>query len=159
MVIKPLVLSDRDKMRRLIERRGAFNKKEIQVAVSVVDEALRHPERADYHVMCAIDGHDLLTGYICFGPIPMTDDCYDLYWIVVDKKFSRKGIGRKLVEYMEELVVRKKARRIYADTSSGAAYKVGRSFCEKHGYGLVCVLEDFYRENDHKMIYMKELTR
>ena len=158
MVIRPVVLSDKDKIRRLIEQRGTFNKKEIQVAVDVVDEALRHPERADYHVMCAIDGPDLLAGYICFGPIPMTDDCYDLYWIVADKNFSRKGIGRELLEYMEGFVVRKKARRIYLDTSSGAAYKAARSFYEKHGYRLVYVLEDFYRESDHKMIYMKELS-
>jgi len=157
MVIRPLVWQDKDKIRPLLEQRGTFNKKEIEVAVELVDEALRSPERDEYHVACAIDFPDSLAGYICFGPIPMTDGCYDLYWIVVDRKYSRSGIGGRLLEFMEKDVINKGARRIYVDTSSTSAYDAARSFYEKHGYGLVCVLKDFYRENDHKMIYMKEL--
>jgi len=157
MVIRPLVWQDKDKIRRLLEQRGTFNKNEIKVAVELVDEALRFPEREEYHVACAIDPTDSLAGYICFGPIPMTDDCYDLYWVVVDKKYSRNGIGGRLLEFMEKDVINKRARRIYVDTSTAIGYDAARSFYEKHGYRLVCVLKDFYRKNDHKMIYMKEL--
>jgi ribosomal protein S18 acetylase RimI-like enzyme len=157
MVIRPLVWQDKDKIQQLLEQRGTFNKKEIEVAVELVDEALRFPEREEYHVACAIDPPDSLAGYICFGPIPMTDGCYDLYWIVVDKKYSRNGIGGRLIEFMEKDVINKRARRIYVDTSSASGYDAARSFYEKHGYRLVCVLKDFYRENDHKMIYVKEL--
>jgi len=157
MVIRPLVWQDKDKIRQLLEQRGTFNKKEIEVAVELVDEALRFPEREEYHVACAIDPPDSLAGYICFGPIPMTDDCYDLYWIIVDEKYSGNGIGGRLLEFMEKGLINKRARRIYVDTSSASGYDAARSFYEKHGYRLVCVLKDFYRENDHKMIYMKEL--
>jgi len=157
MVIRPLVWQDKDKIRQLLEQRGTFNKKEIDVAVELVDEALRFPEKDEYRVACAIDPPDSLAGYICFGPIPMTDDCYDLYWVVVDEKYSRSGIGGRLLEFMESNVIGLRARRIYVDTSSTSAYDAARSFYEKHGYRLVCVLKDFYRENDHKMIYKKEL--
>lgn len=157
MVIRPLVPQDKDKIRLLIELRGTFNKNEIQIAMEVVGEALRHPEREEYHVFCAVDRTGSLVGFTCFGPIPMTDNCYDVYWIVVDEKFSRKGIGGRLLECMEAFVVRKKARRIYVDTSSTAAYAAARSFYEKCGYRVVCVLHDFYRKSDHKMIFMKEV--
>lgn len=60
---------------------------------------------------------------------------------------------------MEDYVISREGRRIYIDTSSAPAFGAARSFYEKYGYRLVCVLEDFYRENDHKIIYMKELTR
>jgi len=158
MVIRPLVWQDKDKIRQLLEQRGTFNKKEIEVAVELVNEALRFPERDEYCVACAIDPTDSLAGYICFGPIPMADDCYDLYWIVVDKKYSRKGVGGKLLQSFEDYVMSKHGRRIYVDTSSGAAYNAARLFYEKHGYQLVSVLEDFYQKGGSKMIYMKEIN-
>jgi ribosomal protein S18 acetylase RimI-like enzyme len=159
MVFRPVVFQDKDKILRLLEQRGAFNKQEIHIAMELVDEALQFPEKRDYYVICAVDPPDSLAGYICFGPIPLADDCYDLYWIAVYERLSRKGVGGKLLECMEDFVTGKKARRIYVDTSSTTAYDAARSFYEKHGYRLACVLEDFYRENDHKMIYMKELRR
>jgi len=127
------------------------------VALDVIDEALTRPERRDYQVYGAFDGDGNLAGYICFGPVPMDDDCYDLYWVAVDEKFSRKGIGEKLLGFMEECVSRERARCIYVETSSTAPYQAARSFYEKHGYQLVCSLKDFYREGDHKMIFMKKV--
>jgi ribosomal protein S18 acetylase RimI-like enzyme len=157
MVIRPLVCQDKEKILRVLRQRGTFTEKEIKVAVEVVDDALHYPEREDYHIFCAYDEAENFVGYICFGPIPMTQNCYDLYWIVVDEQFSRKGIGGRLLRFMEDRVVRENARRIYLDTSSTQAYLPARSFYEKHGYRLVCILRDFYREGDHKMIFMKEL--
>lgn len=127
------------------------------MALDVIDEALNRPEKEDYSVFCAFDDDDSLAGYICFGPIPMTDDCYDIYWIVVDETSSRKGVGGKLLAFMEEFATRDGARRIYVETSSTSPYQPARSFYGKHGYRLVCSLKDFYREGDHKLIFMKEV--
>ncbi len=49
------------------------------------------------------------------------------------------------------------ARRIYVETSSTPPYEPARSLYKKHGYQMVCLLMDFYREGDHKMIFMKEV--
>lgn len=157
MFIRPVERQDRKQIRHLIEHGGTFNETEIRVAMEVLDEALRHPEKGDYHVFCAIDDSGSIAGYICFGPIPMTDDCYDLYWIVVDKKFSRKGVGGKLLEFMEGFLARKRARLIYVDTESSLAYEAARSFYEKNGFRVVCVLDDFYRKGANKLIFMKEV--
>ena len=54
-------------------------------------------------------------------------------------------------------IIQKGARRIYVDTSSTPLYEPARSFYEKHGYHVACLLKDFYREGDHKMIFMKEV--
>jgi len=133
-----------------------FNRGEIRVALEVIDAALNGAEK-DYRVFCAFDNDRNLAGYICFGPIPMTDRCYDLYWIMVDEAFSRKGIGGMLLDFMEEFVAGQGARRIYVETSSTEPYQAARSFYKKHGYQLVYSLKDFYREGDHKMIFMKEI--
>ena len=158
MKIKPVQTHDRKVLSRLFRQRGTFNENEVQVALEVVDESLRRPEKGDYQTFCAVDGHGSLAGYISFGPIPMTEGCYDLYWIAVDEAFSRRGVGGALLGFMEEFVIRKGARRIYVDTSSTPPYEPARSFYEKHGYRVACLLEDFYRKGDHKVIFMKEVT-
>ena len=141
----------------LIKKRGLFDELEIQVAVEVVNEALQLHEKDEYQIFCAINDTEAVIGYICFGPIPLTEDCYDIYWIAVDKSFSRQGVGGKLVTFVEDLLIKKKVRRIYLDTSSTPGYAPARSFYEKHGYRLVCTLESFYRDGDHKMIFMKDI--
>jgi ribosomal protein S18 acetylase RimI-like enzyme len=157
MELRPLIPHDREKILSLLRHRGVFSKQEIQVALEVIDEALRHPEKKEYQVFCAFDGDGDLAGYICFGPVPMTDDRYDLYWIVVDEESSRKGVGGELIGFMEAFLAREGARRIYIDTSSSPPYASARSFYEKHGYQVMCTLKDFYRSGDHKMIFMKEV--
>ena len=157
MEVRPLTFDDREKISRLLRQRGIFNEKEVQVALDIIDETLHRPEKKDYYIFCAVDGSDSLAGYICFGPIPMTEASYDLYWIVVDGKFSRRGLGRKLLGFMEGFVRREGAQRIYVETSSAPPYEPARSFYEKHGYRRVCLLKDFYRQGDHKIIFTKEV--
>jgi len=157
MEVRPLTFHDRGKIASLLRQRGVFTDDEIQGALDVIDEALNRPERKDYQVYGTFDGDGNLAGYICFGPVPMNDGCYDLYWVAVDEKFSRKGVGGTLLGFMEESVIREGARRIYMETSSSPHYKPARSFYEKQGYQVVCMLKDFYREGDHKLIFMKEV--
>jgi ribosomal protein S18 acetylase RimI-like enzyme len=156
MELQALIPDDREKISRLLQQGTIFNRAEIQVALEVIDEALNGAGK-DYQVFCAFDNDRNLVGYICFGPIPMTERCYDLYWIKVDEASSRKGVGGMLLAFMEEYVAGEGARRIYVETSSTTPYQAARSFYEKHGYRFVCSLKDFYREGDHKMIFMKEV--
>jgi ribosomal protein S18 acetylase RimI-like enzyme len=157
MIIRFLVSRDKEDILRVLQQRGAFNEQEILVGMELLDLTLSHPEQQDYHIYCAFDDA-LFAGYICFGPIPMTEGCFDLYWIAVDEKVARKGIGGKLLQFMEEFIGRRQARRIYLDTSSTSPYEPARSFYLKHGFELVSVLEDYYRVGDHKMIFMKEMA-
>jgi ribosomal protein S18 acetylase RimI-like enzyme len=157
MVIKPFAPRDRDVIHRILRQRGTFTVAEIKGALEILDESLRHPKSRAYYAFCAFDGRIDPAGYICFGPIPMTERCFDLYWIAVDEASARKGIGGRLLQFMEKFVGSRGGRRIYVDTSSTSAYTPARAFYEKHGYRTECVLYDFYREGDHKVIYMKEV--
>jgi len=157
MELQPLMPDDREKISRLLSQRNVFSHEEIKVALEVIDEALNGAGKRDYQVYCAFDGDQNLAGFICFGPIPMTEKCYDLYWIMVDETSSRQGVGGRLLGLMEKFVAREGARRIYVETSSTAPYEAARSFYERHGYQLVCSMNDFYRKGDHKMIFMKEV--
>jgi len=157
MELKALIPEDREKISMLLMQGNVFGREEIQVAFEVIDEALSEAWKKDYRIFCAYDNEKKLAGFICFGPIPMTERCYDLYWLKVDETSSGKGVGGALLGFMEELVAGEGARRIYIETSSTVPYQPARSLYEKHGYKLVCSLKDFYRKGDHKMIFMKEV--
>ena len=156
ITIRPAIPQDKEKLFHLVQQRGTFNDKEIEVAVEVIMDAIMHPAKEEYFILCAFDALNDLAGFICFGPIPMTDGCYDLYWIAVGEKFSRNGIGKKLLDSMEDFIAKGKARRIYIDTSSTPLYAAARTFYKKNGFHVISKLKDFYRPGDHKMIFMKE---
>ncbi|HPQ44824.1 MAG TPA: GNAT family N-acetyltransferase [Syntrophales bacterium] len=141
----------------LLRQSGVFNTMEITVAMELVDEVLEKNNQEDYQTYSYYDDKKQFMGYICFGPIPMTDFCYDLYWIAVDKQARGKGAAAELVGFMEKQVGRQGGSRIYVDTSSTPLYEAARRFYEKQGYSRVCILEDFYREGDSKIIFMKNI--
>jgi ribosomal protein S18 acetylase RimI-like enzyme len=156
-MIHSITHHDREKILDLLQQTAVFNEQEIDVAMEMVDLVLMKKDRGEYQTFCYHDGDNQFMGYICFGPIPMTDSSYDLYWIAVDKKVAGKGVAAELVRFMEERVVKEGGKKIYVDTSTTPKYETARAFYEKHGYRIICVLDNFYRERDHKIIFMKDL--
>jgi ribosomal protein S18 acetylase RimI-like enzyme len=69
-----------------------------------------------------VDDQDQPVGYICYGPTPMTQGTFDLYWIVVDPNVQGRGIGSELLNFLEEVVREKEGRMILADTSTIPQY-------------------------------------
>jgi ribosomal protein S18 acetylase RimI-like enzyme len=157
MHIRPYSSPDRDRIRDILVGSQTFTDEEVAVALGVIDDAERCPELADYTIFCAQNDHGDVVGYICYGPIPMTDRCYDLYWICVDRGCKKTGIGTSLIGRMESDLEKNAARHIYIDTSSTPPYDDARSFYERHGYHVVSVSPDFYREGDDKIVYFKKL--
>lgn len=157
--ITPLLHSDKEKIRRIIENTGVFNIYEINVALELIDSALARNEGDDYRIYCHRIENDVITGYICFGPIPMTQQCFDIYWIAVDTKMKRHHIGTKLLEFAESEIESEGGRKIFIDTSSTPPYEAARSLYAKSGYIPVATFEDFYRPGDDKIVFMKDLKK
>lgn len=128
------------------------------MARELLDDVLTNPT-SDYQALCVVDQGNKVRGYICFGPIPMTDRCYDLYWIAVDPEQPRQGMGRLLLARMEAAMRAQGGSRIYLDTSSTGPYQAAKGFYLKNGFTVECVLADFYRHGDDKVIYKKDLDR
>jgi GNAT superfamily N-acetyltransferase len=108
--------ADRAAVQSIVERTGFFRPDEVAIAVELVDERLARGPASGYHFVLA-DVHDAVAGYACFGPIPCTTASYDLYWVAVDPKSQRQGIGRALMSAVELRVLAAAAgddRMIYA---------------------------------------------
>jgi GNAT superfamily N-acetyltransferase len=96
-------------------------------------------------------------GYTCFGLIPCTLASYDLYWIAVDPRRQKCGLGQTLMRQTKETVRRLGGTRIYADTSGRSQYQPTRSFYLKCGFRLDALLKDFYAPADDKCIFVLQL--
>lgn len=156
--IRPLAsASDREQILAFLAQRDLFTDEELDVARELLDDVLDNPD-SDYQILCAVDQSNTVRGYICFGRIPMTDRCYDLYWIAVDLDQARQGMARLLLDHMEGAMREQGGSRIYLDTSSTGPYQAAKAFYFKNGFTVECVLADFYRPGDDKVIYKKDLA-
>ncbi|MGV1100851.1 GNAT family N-acetyltransferase [Thiovibrio sp. JS02] len=154
ITIRPIADKDRGQLLTLVRKQDNFNAQEVEVAMEVIDDTL-NPEKNDYRILVALGEAEQVIGFICYGEIPMTDRRFDLYWVAVDPALGRQGVGRLLLARMEEDLAAAGPVRVYVDTSSTPGYDRARSFYEKNGYRVACVLVDFYRDGDDKVIYLK----
>ena len=154
--LRTLRATDRGKIRKVLKDLEAFTPEEISVAVSLVDEALNGSTA--YRFLVATDEHDLVLGYICYGPAPMTSGTWDVYWIAVSRGFQRRHIGSLLLRCAEIEIRTEGGTLIVIETSSRPSYDSARKFYEKMGYHVSTRIAEFYSEEDDKVTYCKDLA-
>ena len=159
-IIRPLRAADRDGVYRILESAGNFTFDEVSIALELIDEWLEMGEACGYYtyVMESPEDGTGVLGYVCFGPTPLTESTYDLYWIAVDKSKHRGGVGKRLLKFAEEEIVRRGGTMLLVETSSQETYGGTIQFYERTGYELAGKIEDYYRSGDHKLIFAKKLA-
>jgi len=133
-----------------------FKPSELVVAEEVIDSYLGAPRSSGYHILVAED-NSTLAGYICYGPTPLTEGTWDLYWNTVAREKRRQGIGKLLTKSAEKEIIRAKGRLVLVETSSTPAYEASRRLHIGHGYEIVARIPDFYAPGDDKLILRKRL--
>src|SRR4030042_2988945 len=128
MKIRPLFEKDRATLLSMLIKTRAFTSAEIDVAMELIDMVLKDPVQKDYRIECMVNDQDLAIGYICYGPTPMAQGTFDLYWIAVDPDFQKQGVGSKLIGFLEEWVKTRGGRIILADTSTIPHYEKTQNF-------------------------------
>jgi ribosomal protein S18 acetylase RimI-like enzyme len=157
MNIRPIESRDRNRVCEIIRAVGNFNQEEIRVAIELVDDSISEYSSGDY-ISCVIeDEFGEIQGFGCYGITPLTDATYDFYWMAVDPQSQGKGIGRKLIRFVEEDIRARGGRLLVLETSSQESYSRTTTFYEKCGYELRARIRNFYRLNDDKLIYLKYL--
>lgn len=145
---------DADAVERITGTTGFFSAEELRIARELIDNRLDQGEESEYRFVFVEDG-DQVIAYACYGHIPCTDACYDLYWIVVDPAFQARGVGKLLLAETERRIVAAEGRRIYVDTAGRAQYEPTRAFYRDAGYEVAAVLNDFYAPGDDKVIFVR----
>lgn len=158
-MIRQLLEQDREIIKNILADTNHFNEEEIKIALELIDVYLNDSKQTDYIIYVFVDDESGKTaGYICWGKRPMTDATYDLYWIAVDPKIHGKGIGSKLISFMEDEIRKIKGNLILIETSGKPQYEGERKFYERNGYNIQTVIKDFYRYGDDLYVYHKYLN-
>lgn len=155
--IRGLLPEDRGSIVDIVGRIPQFTDEERSCAVELADLHINHGERSGYNFLVSLDKDDRFLGYVCFGKIPLTDACFDIYWIVVDPAYQDKGIGTQLLNEVEEKLRILGGRKIFVETSSQKKYLSAQNFYQKFGFRLISYIKDFYKVDDAKLVYCKEI--
>ncbi|MDA8157477.1 MAG: GNAT family N-acetyltransferase [Actinomycetota bacterium] len=147
---------DRAHLPHILLSSGMFYDFEVDVALELLEDALLKGDKSEYMFAFAdMEGKPL--GYICYGPITMTQGRWDLYWIAVHQDARRKGIGMALLAAAGQKMKELGGQYLYSETSSRELYKPTRDFYVKAGFIKAATVPEYYAAGDHKVIYMKKL--
>lgn len=147
---------DKARITKILRSTREFKPFEVDVAEELIDSYLQDPFGSGYHILVA-EVDSTVTGYICYGPTPMTEGTWDLYWEAVAPEKQGQGIGSALMKSAEKEIVKAKGRLAIIETSSTPAYEKTRHFHLGHGYEIVACIPDFYAPGDDKLLLQKRL--
>ncbi|MBW2976828.1 GNAT family N-acetyltransferase [Candidatus Woesearchaeota archaeon] len=95
------------------------------------------------------------TGFILFNHKFCGNNNCEVYWLVVSKQFQGKGIGTKLMKFIEKYAKKKKFNGIYLYTHP--IRKNTLNFYKKLGYHKVNEFPDYYINGDTSFLFGKRL--
>ena len=148
--------TDVEIVRDIIISSGFFYDFEVPVAVELVQDRLDLGDQSDYHFLFGeVDGKTV--SYSCFGPIAATEGSFDLYWIATHNDFRGQGIGNLLIGKTHRVIKEMGGRIVIAETSTLEKYTPTRHFYDRIGYTKEALINDFYKEGDGKVFFVKRL--
>jgi ribosomal protein S18 acetylase RimI-like enzyme len=151
-----MVARDKPALMRILRNTPEFKPFEVVVAEEVIDSYLSDSQDSGYFILIAEDNGEI-AGYICYGETPLTVGTWDIYWVAVDRKKRRRGIGEALSETAETAIKKDGGRLAVIETSSTPLYENTRDFYKRRGYETVARIPDFYMPGDDKLILRKKL--
>jgi ribosomal protein S18 acetylase RimI-like enzyme len=147
---------DKTPLMNVLQDTPEFTPPELIVAEEILDCYLEDPIRSGYRILIVEDNASVC-GYICYGPTPLTEGTWDLYWAAVARNMRGKGLGKALWEKAEDDIKKDGGRLAVIETSSKPNYEQTRRFHEARGYKNVGRIADFYSPGDDMLIYVKRL--
>jgi GNAT superfamily N-acetyltransferase len=154
--IKSALDIDGPSILRMTATTGVFTPTELS-CVEELWTAYRDKGQASGYAFLVYCEDGWTLGYACFGPHPLTQGTYDLYWIAVDPVAQGRGIGHALLAGVEAEVLARGGRMLLVETSSTPAYASARQLYEGSGYHYEAIIHDFYAPGDNLLIFSKDL--
>lgn len=154
-MVRLMKKSDKPGVMDILRRTGMFPAEEMAVAEEQIDIFFDQPQQKDYCEMVVEDAAGRVAGWMSWGPTPMTEGTYDLYWIAVDPQVQGQGLGKVLVRWLEDRVRQERGRLILVETASQASYEPTRQFYMKQDYRETARVADYYKPGDDRIIYAK----
>lgn len=135
---------------------GVFKDIEIDILEETLQEWERRSDGSSTLVELASNGR--VSGFAFFGPLHNTEFTYDIRWIVVDRLTKKLGIGKQLLERIEEEILKVSPNAIISvEISKIKENAVAENFFLDAGFTLVGRIPDFYGKGDDFLMYAKHI--
>lgn len=152
--LRPPSPDDRDEVRALLAATGVFRPEELDVALEVFDGCVNG---LGYLGAVAV-GAGRVVGVALWGPSPMTEGTFDLYWLASHPEAHGSGAAGALLSRVVQDVRSREGRLLLVETESTAGYARARRFYEREGLPEIGRIEDYYRPGADKVIGAMRLT-
>lgn len=156
IILRDLEQDDIPEILNLCVGTNVFYDYEIETLEEVLQNYLDVAQDYDHYCWVAEENAETL-GFIYFAATEMTERTWDLWWIAVTPARHGQGVGKHLIQAMEEHVRQAQGRMLLIETSSLPPYEPTRRFYLKLDYHLVATIPEYYRPGDSKHIFQKML--
>ncbi len=102
---------------------------------------------------------DQMNGVAYCVPMEMTNSTWNVLMLLVHPEHHRKGIGKALMQLMEQTLIEQSQRLLIVETSSTDDFETARNFYRGIGYSEQGAIEHYYDNNDHKITFTRLLSR
>ncbi len=150
--IKPVTQADIPGLKQVLDSCDLFPSEYLDEMIS---DYVNNPDSQDIWFTYLLDDKPAAIGYCV--PEKLTDGTYNLLAIGVAEESQRNGIASQMMNYIEQVLKSKMARILIVETSSDDAQLAARNFYKKIGYTQVAVINDFWKEGEGKIVFLKKL--
>ena len=151
-LIRNVTSKDTEAVIALAEESGLFNCDEIpQIGERLADYVSGNND------LWFIAVGEKPEGVLYCTPEPMTDGTWNILMLLVSPQFQGQGVGRSLMNHVEEILVTHGTRLVIVETSSVDDFKPARLFYLKCGYTQEARIRNFYTVGNDKVVFSKEL--
>lgn len=92
------------------------------------------------------------------APEEMTEGTWNLLLIAVDISHQGQGVGRAMMDYIEQKLARMKVRILLVETSGVPEFERTRQFYLQCHYTKVATIPEYYSAGDDKVVFWKKLA-
>ena len=152
--MRPTSVGDRGPIVQIAIATGVFTDYEIQTVDELLDGYYDDPVVSGYNFLSYAVG-DRVLGFATWGPRDLAEHGYDLYWIATHPDAQHRGVARALMAEVEAIIRQRGGGWLWLETSDTPAYASARGFYQGCGYRQLAVLDNFYRDGDALVMFVK----
>lgn len=153
MKIRPIEKRDLPTLKVILDDTGLFPS---EMLAGMITDYFENPDSTDIWFTVEVEGKPVSIAYC--APERMTVGTYNLYAIAVLQDRQGQGIGRQMMQYIENLLRSQGHRILLVETSGLAQYDLTRTFYRKCNYTQEARIREFYQEGEDKIVFWKKLS-
>lgn len=93
------------------------------------------------------------------APERLTKGTYNLYAIAVTKELQGTGVGKAMIQYLENLLEKNGNRILIVETSGTSDFALTREFYVKCNFTEQARIPEFYDKDDDKVVFWKKIQK